>query len=74
MDISGADGALVPQTDAVNDSAVDVIVNLCQHCSSGDDVNADAFDDWLEFAFSPKFLASDAACIYNRDALSYEGL
>lgn len=68
--------ALVPLFDAADAFAVDAIVILYHHLTydDDDDANEDALDDWPEFAFLLKFLAFDAADIYNPDALSYVAL
>lgn len=69
--------ALVPLFDFADAFAVDVIAILYHHLTyddDDDDVNEDASDDWLVFAFLLRFLAFDAVDIYNPDALSYATL
>lgn len=73
MDILVINVALGPLFDVADVLAVDAIVNLYHH-SSNDDVNADAFDDLMVFAFLQVFLAFDAADIYSPDVPSYEAL
>lgn len=51
MDISGADVALEPMIDVADEFVVDVFASLWHRSPNDDDVNADASDDLMEFAF-----------------------